>query len=566
MKQIIPAAVLLLAAATANAQLKIDNATFFIQSGGVVTVQGDVTSNVDIQGTGLVLLKGSALQNVDMGGFTIPNLELDNASNATLLNTNARIGSSFVFTNGKFLTGNLNLTLASLATVTGNNSSKFFQTNGTGQLRKELSTNITAYELAVGENNNYRPAYLTTTGSSFSSASFGVRVIGTVDPLKPPTTAAHLKTSWPVTRTGITGGTVTLEGQYLDPTDVTGTEGNIVGYFNNGTDWSSTGEAHNATTNRVSALVTAAAGSVSGINKFIAVGSKAFLQGAYQSPITTAGLMNDNLRTLPFGPASSTSNFPQDDPYRQTPYNTTFLHVNNSNTETIPSSSVMGPQSNTANNIVDWVFLQLRNTGASPGNTVLETRSALLQRDGDIVDVDGVSPVTFNNIADGNYILTVRHRNHLGLSLDQSAPKNFTETQSLAGNAGRLADLTTASDADLYGTSTAYASLSLPGPVTVKALWGGNANVSTTTAAGGLKYVTPNSDNAQILGQVLAFPGNVSGLFNYGSAVGYFSGDINMNRTVKYTAPAADGALILSNILGLSTLFNFGGLTQQIPN
>ena len=52
-----------------------------------VTVQGDVTSNVDIQGTGLLQLKGSVLQNVDMGGFTIPNLELDNAANATLLNT-----------------------------------------------------------------------------------------------------------------------------------------------------------------------------------------------------------------------------------------------------------------------------------------------------------------------------------------------------------------------------------------------------------------------------------------------------------------------------------------------
>ena len=566
MKQIIPAAVFLLGASMVHAQLKIDNATFFIQSGATVTVQGDVTSNVDIQGTGLLLLKGSSLQNVDMGGFTIPNLELDNTSNATLLNTHARIGSSFLFTNGKFLTGNLNLTLGSSAAVTGNSSAKFFQINGTGQLKKELAANITAFELPVGENNNYRPAYLTTSGSSFSSASVGVRVIGTADPLKPPTTASHLKTSWPVTRTGITGGTVTLEGQYLDPTDVTGTETNIVGYFNNGTDWSSTGEAHNTTTNRISAPVTAAAGSVSGINKFIAVGSKAFLQGAYQSPITTAGLMNDNLRTLPFGPASSTSNFPQDDPYRQAPYSTTFTHVNNSNTETIPSSSVMGPQSNTANNIVDWVFLQLRNTAASPGNTVLQTRSALLQRDGDIVDVDGVSPVTFNNIADGNYILTVRHRNHLGLSLDQSAPKNFTETQSLAGTAGRIADLTAASDADLFGTSTAFTSLSLPGPVTVKALWGGNANVTTVAAAGGLKYVTPNSDNAQILGQVLAFPGNVSGLFNYGSAVGYFSGDINMNRTVKYTAPAADGAIILSNILSLSTLFNYGGLSQQIPN
>ncbi len=566
MKQLIFAATVILVTAQANAQLKIDNAVFFIQPGATVTVQGDVTSNVDIQGTGLLLLKGSALQNVDMGGFTIPNLELDNTANATLLNTSARIGNSFVFTNGKFQTGNFNLTLASTAAVTGNTAAKFFWTNGTGELRKELTSNITAYELPVGENSNYRPAYLTTSGSTFSAANFGVRVLGIADPNKPPSTASHLNTTWPVSKTGITGGTVTLEGQYIDPTDVTGTEANIVGYFNNGTDWSSAGEAHNATTNRVSAPVTTAAGTISGINKFLAVGSKAFLQGAYQSPITTAGLMNDNLRTLPFGPSSSLANFPQDDPYRVAPYSTTFTHVNNAISETIPSSAVLGPQAPAGNSVVDWVFLQLRNLNASPGNTVLQTRSALLQRDGDIVDVDGISPVTFNNLTDGNYIITVRHRNHLGLSLDQSNAKNFTETQSLANNAGRLADLTTAGDAGLFGTNTAYITMTLPGPVNVNALWGGNSNVASTTAAGGLKYVTPNSDNSTILSQVLAFPGNVSGLFNYGSAVGYYSGDNNMNRTVKYTTPNADGTITLSNVLTQSGLFNFGGLVQQIPN
>lgn len=561
------AAILLICALQqVKAQLKIDNATFFIQPGATVTVQGDVTSNVDIQGTGLLLLKGSTLQNIDMGGFTIPNLELDNTAHAKLLNSGARIGNSFVFTNGKFQTDNFNLTLAAAATVTGNGANKFFWTNGTGQLRKELNANITAYELPVGENNNYRPAYLTTTGSTFASANFGVRVLGAAAGNKPPSTAAHINTAWPVSRTGITGGSVTLEGQYIDPTDVTGTEANIVGYYNNGTDWSSAGESHNAATNRVGAPVTSATGTISGINKFLAVGSKAFLQGAYQSPITTAGLMNDNLRTLPLGPSSSLANFPQDDPYRVAPYSTTFTHVNNAISETIPSSAVLGPQSPAGNSIVDWVFLQLRNLNASPGNTVLQTRSALLQRDGDIVDVDGTSPVTFNNLADGNYIITVRHRNHLGLSLDQSNPKNFTETQSLAGNAGRLADLTVAGDAGLYGTSSAFVNITLPGPLTVNALWGGNANIGTTTAAAGLKYVTPNSDNATILGQVLGFPGNVSGLFNYGSAVGYYSGDNNMNRTVKYTTPNADGTLTLSNVLSQSSLFNFGGLVQQIPN
>ena len=168
MKRVLFSTAAILFATGISAQLKIDNATFFIQPGATVTVQGDVTSNVDIQGTGLLLLKGTSLQNIDMGGNTIPNLELDNTANATLLNTNARIGSSFVFTNGKLQTGNFNCTLSSAATITGANTSRFFWTNGTGLLKKELTGDIANYELPVGENANYRPAYLTTAGSSYS--------------------------------------------------------------------------------------------------------------------------------------------------------------------------------------------------------------------------------------------------------------------------------------------------------------------------------------------------------------------------------------------------------------
>jgi hypothetical protein len=545
-----------------NAQLKIDNATFFIGAGATVTVQGDVTSNVDIQGTGLLQLKGSSLQNVDMSGHTIPNLELDNLSNATLLNTNARIGTSFLFTNGKFQTGNLNMIIGSGATITGHGAAKFFQTNGTGQLMKELTADVAGFELPVGENTNYRPAYLTTAGGSYTSASFGVRVLGTADANKPPMIASFLNTNWPVTKTGI-GGTASLSGQYIDPTDVQGTEANLRGYFNNGTDWSSTGETHDGATNRVGAPVTSASGVVSGMNKFIAVGAKAWLQGAYQSPIITTGLMNDNLRTLPFGTASNTANFPQDDPYRQAPYSTTFTHVNNAATEVIPNSGIVAAQGIPGNSIVDWVFIELRNTNASPGNSVLQTRSALIQRDGDIVDVDGVSPVTFNNIADGNYILTIRHRNHLGLSLDQGTPKNFTEAKSLAGNAGKLADLINAPDAELFGTSTAFTTMNIGGPI-VKALWGGNANV-TAAGAGGIRYAATNSDNNTVLQQVLTFPGNVTGAYNYTGTIGYFSGDCNMNKNVRYVT-SSDGAIILTNILSLSAAYNSTALNQQIPN
>jgi hypothetical protein len=555
MKKILLLLLIFTTGVTSFAQLKIDNATFFIQPGATVTVQGDVTSNVDIQGTGLLLLKGSALQNVDMGGATIPNLELDNATNATLLNNNARIGNSFVLTNGKFQTGNLNLTLSPIANITGQNASKFIWTNGTGQLKKELTANVAAYELPVGENTNYRPAYLTTTGSSFTSANFGVRVLGTPDPNKPPSTASHLNAAWPITKTGITGGTVTLEGQYIDPTDVTGSEANVIGYFNNGTDWTSVGETHNAGTNRISAPVTANNGSLSGINKFLLVGSRAFLQGAYD-PVT--GLMNDNLRTLPFGSSASTANFPSTDPYRVAPYNTAFTHINNAGIETITSSTVVTAQAINADNIVDWVFLELRNLNASPGNTILQTRSALIQKDGDIVDVDGVSPVTFNNLADGNYILAVRHRNHLGLSVDQTSPRAVNETKSAAFTTNVI-DIRTATDPQLFGTAAAYATATHPVLGVVNLLWGGDASGNAVVRYQGSNGPAGPNDRAVLLQSLGNIESNI--------LTGYYRGDLNINRIMRYqgsngpTGPN-DRVILLQILNNVESTIR----TQSIPN
>lgn len=553
----IPALLALFCGLQANSQLKIDNATFFIGTGATVTVQGDVTSNVDIQGPGTLLMKGSALQNIDMSGFSIPNLSIDNAANVTLLNTNARVSSSLTFTTGKLLLGNLNLSLSDVATTSGSSATSFVSTNGTGQLKKELSTNITNYLLPVGENTNYRPAFLTTTGATYASANFGVRVLGTADPAKPVSTASYINTYWPVTQTGISGGTVSLSGQYIDPTDVNGTEANLVGYFNNGTDWSSVGETHNAATNQVGANVTAATGTVSGLNKFVLVGARAFLQGAYDANTLSAsyGLMAANLRTLPFGSSAVNTNFPSTDPYRVAPYNAYFTHVNNANVETIPNSSVVAAQALTQNDIVDWVFLQLRDLTVSPGNVVLQTRSALIQRDGDIVDVDGVSPVAFNNIANGSYILTVRHRNHLGLSIDQVSPRTINETQSTAYTANVI-DLRTATDPQLFGTTAAYTTATHPVLGTVNLLWGGNAN-GTVGGLTNTRFTGLNNDRDYLL---LTSLGGVTGatILNV-----YHAADVNMNKNVRFTGLSNDRDFLLLTVLGGVT-----GATkiQAIPN
>ncbi len=515
---------------TAKAQLTVNGSQFFIQSGAVVTVQGDITGTTDILGPGKILLQGTSNQNINMNGFTIPDLEVDNTANVTLTG-DARIGTNLTFTNGKIKSANFNLTLADVITTIGMGTNKFIETTGTGQVFKELTANISANEIPVGAGSSYRPAFLTTSGTYMSTAKIGIRVLGVSDPNKPPKLSDYISAYWPITKTGVTG-TVTVAGQYVDPADITnGAEGNLKGYYYNGTDWSSTSETHNTSTNQVSAPITASSGELTALDKFDLLRAKVFLQGAYN---TSTGVMSDALRT-------PTNLIPLSDPYRTAPYNTSFMHVANAITETA-AGSVFANQASTNDNIVDWVFLELRNTTVSPGNTVLQTRSALVQRDGDIVDIDGVSPVTFNNVTSTNYVIAVRHRNHLGLSTDPSTFKPLLgETKSTA----TLVDFTNQTDPNLYGPSSAY---TVSGGKNL--LWGGNANSNNN-----VKYTGPSNDKGYILSTILG--GNSTS-----TVTGYNQGDLNFNGVVKYTGPGNDKGFLLSTVLnGVST----AAQTESLP-
>jgi len=86
----------------------------------------------------------------------------------------------------------------------------------------------------------------------------------------------------------------------------------------------------------------------------------------------------------------------------------------------VTTNAVLSVTGNEA--IVDWVILEIRDA-ANPGNVVV-SKSALLQRDGDIVDVDGVSPVHFNDTGNGDILVAVRHRNHFGVRNTNALPSS----------------------------------------------------------------------------------------------------------------------------------------------
>lgn len=92
-----------------------------------------------------------------------------------------------------------------------------------------------------------------------------------------------------------------------------------------------------------------------------------------------------------------------------------FVHKNGGGGEKV-DPSIFATTGSEA--IVDWVFVEVRSD--TKLDSVMATRSALLQRDGDVVDIDGFSPVVFKTIAPGNYNVLIRHRNHLPIMTGSS--------------------------------------------------------------------------------------------------------------------------------------------------
>ncbi|WP_188771504.1 beta strand repeat-containing protein [Emticicia aquatilis] len=268
------------------------------------------------------------------------------------------------------------------------------------------------------------------------------------------------------------------------------------------------------------------------------VSVKAFLQGAAVNG--TGGLMRDDLRVKGLIPASQ-------------PYTTTngYTHVNGGGTETV-APSVLTATGNDA--IVDWVMVELRNS--TTPSTVVATRSALIQRDGDIVDVNGTSAVSFNNLTAGNYYISVRHRNHLGVMT--ASPVAISATTPVV-------DFTSTSVANyVYPTGNLKRNTSPQVTDSGKnMLWAGNAYRDDKVIFQG-----PDNDVDAIFFSVMTDPTNVSSFTNFIRNSVYDNADVDMDGRVIFQGPNNEVDLIFFEVLthpsNTSQFLNYI-IWQQLP-
>ena len=257
-------------------------------------------------------------------------------------------------------------------------------------------------------------------------------------------------------------------------------------------------------------------------NLGLSISPKVMLAGPYN---TALGLMSDSLRT--------NNLLPTTEPYSTAPLN--FPQISYPGGETV-SQSILSINGNDA--IVDWIFLELRS--AINPTIIVATKRALLQRDGDIVSAtDGISPILFPNQVNGNYYLSVKHRNHLGVMTASPLTLSSTTTS-----------INFSSEAPVWINPL----IQNPPRKTdgiVRLLYVGDANTNKN-----VKYNGTSNDKDRVLNTVGTMsPNNI--------VTGYRIEDVNMDSKVKYNSADNDRTIILNSV-GSSTPNTI--LFQHTPN
>jgi len=533
MKHLFISAFLLLGC-TLQAQLTIGNGIFFVVTGQAVIT----ASSLDVNNSGTISADNDAVlrmrsttpQSLRTNGSPLGSLVVEKAHLELLDNCAVLQNLHFPLSGGRVRLGEHDLLLGPNATVTGYGPDAFVVTNGSGEMAK-ANLGAVPFAFPVGPTDSqYNPMTLAEAGSP---DEIGVRCLP--NPLSEGNMGTPIGTdmaqvAWEVSEATAGGSSLSATASWSATVEMPGFNRADCGIarHNTGTDWD---------------LPPAALAAVAGSDPYsraranlapgvLAVADEAFMNRLLVSPrimlagpySTSNNTMNDSLRIKPDFPLSAPGI------YGAGKYAHAGRQPANAGVINPAILSVTGPDA-----IVDWVFLWLKDP-ANPA-TNLQTLVALLQRDGDIVDLDGVSPVAIPGNATQNYILGVGHRNHLSVRSPNGSGLSFGEQSTT------VYDFTTA-QSKAFGTNPMRQIDTAP---LTFGLYAGNANPTITANSGHItvKYNGSSNDRNALLGVVgISTPNAI--------VTGYRNEDVNLDWQVKYNGSANDRNVILSTV-GIAT-------------
>ena len=518
--------------ATLVVESDITNTTGSIVNNGIIEVKGDITSEAAASFTSAVDSKlkfsGTTPSTINFMASTIlSDVEMAKTAEDLTLASDLDIDGDLTFTedNNQIILGANNLVLSSTSAadnVAVTNS--FIVTDGAGVVTKEgLST---AFEFPVGAAIDSQNDITLTEGGTVDDIS--VRVL--IDAYDAPVTQTDamvddvVSATWEITEAVIGGSDLIAAPSWAAADETTTFDNTDAAVFQfNGTDYTALATTGAATTVDGISSVTNV-GLVLDDTDYVIIGdsgllraflaAKIILQGPYQA---SQDLMRDQLRTK--------SLIPLEEPYSDMP---AFTHVSGGGGETVDALEDFDYVAD-GDDIVDWVFLEIRDSA----DAVVSTRSALLQRDGDIIDIDGSnSAVSFEGITLDNYTIVVRHRNHLGvkssgivsMSPGTTAVYDFTSAVNQA-----VGDQQEELETGVYG------------------VYGGNANgeSAVATAYKGIRMTGPSTIN-----DALALLNQLGGIYTATQFDVYETEDLNLDGNVRMTGPSTiNDALFLLGVL-----------------
>ena len=398
------------------AQFYNNGATVSIQPGGLIFVQGNAENNsgiitndgkIEVQGNftnsgsyntstndDSLILSGGNNVTLSLGSSTVNYLMVNKTANAN----NVTLGSNIIVnTKLDYLSGNVTTDPLNTAFVFAAPVSAVFNFAAGREITGRVSRTGWANGTTVVFN---QPNMQVTTNGGSAPSSFMVNMIPQTGGGDPSLNEREVKRLFQFTTPDGSSFTSDVRFAYIDGELNTNTEPGLTPwYLLAGAEWngklsSLTKDATNNYVQYAGITTTELANEWKLADAKYTMNATAILRGPWNS---STSLMNTGMNI---------NNIIQTgQPYNVSPFN----YFGTESANPIPNA-----------NVVDWVLVELRKpTPALPENatsgTIVGRKAGFLLNNGTIVDVDGVTPISFDISKQGDAFIAIRHRNHLGI-------------------------------------------------------------------------------------------------------------------------------------------------------